>query len=247
MEYGIKLGWILTALILRYILYNIGGAFNYIIMMSSLYLQLSVDDGRSSASSPEGGAMMITTVTLGAETPESNSSRFSGCLAGVVINSESINLHRALENTLPEYQVSTCTHMVGSGCGRGSPCTDVQCPDNTLCEAGWQNYSCMCSLPNQIMNNECINPCSTNPCKNGGTCETTAFTSAGYQCTCAQGYQPPNCDGVISGGCGLGFFDPPTCNERCLCDPQGADPQQICDNVNGDCVCKVNSTHHDVE
>lgn len=182
--------------------------------------------------------MMITTVTLGAESSESNSSRFSGCLAGVIINSESINLQNALDtNTLPEYRVST--HMAGSGCGQGSPCTNIQCPINTQCEPGWQNYLCVCSSPNQIINNKCVNPCSTNPCKNGGTCETSPFASAGYQCTCVQGYQPPNCENVIGARCGLGFFNPPTCSDRCLCDPQGADPRQICDGANGDCICKV--------
>ena len=179
--------------------------------------------------------MMITTVTLGAE---NNNSRFSGCLAGVVINSESINLQSAINtNTLPEYRVST--HMAESGCSQGSPCTSAQCPTNTLCEAGWQNYSCMCSRPNQIMNNECINPCSTNPCKNGGTCETSLFTSVGYQCACGQGYQPPNCESVVSDRCDLGFYNPPTCSDRCHCDPQGADSRQICNDANGDCICKV--------
>lgn len=187
--------------------------------------------------------MMITTVTLGAEAPETNSSRFSGCLAGVVINSESINLQNTLAtSTHPEYQVST--HMAGSGCGQGSPCTDVQCPTSAQCEPGWQNYSCVCHSPNQIMNDDCVDPCSTNPCKNGGTCETSPFASAGYQCTCAPGYQPPNCESIInSGGCGLGFFNPPTCSDRCLCDPQGADPWQICDGANGNCVCKVICMH----
>ena len=181
--------------------------------------------------------MMITMVTLGAELPESNSSRFSGCLADVVINSESIDLQTALTTeTLSEYRVST--HMAESGCDQGTPCTDAQCSENTQCVASWQSYSCACNSPNQLTNNECVTPCSTNPCKNGGTCEASVFSSVGYHCTCARGYQPPTCESTFGSLCALGFFNPQMC-ERCHCDPRGTDPRQLCDSINGDCACKV--------
>ena len=182
--------------------------------------------------------MRITTVTLGAETPNSNSSRFSGCLAGMVINSESINLDIALMEALLNQHFQVSTHMAGSGCGQGNPCNGVQCPDNTVCEAGWQNYSCVCNLPNRVINNQCVIPCSTEPCKNGGTCEVIRFGSAGFQCTCPEGYPLPTCEDEDDGTCHVGFYDPPNCNEQCLCDPRGAEAQ-ICDSNTGACICKV--------
>ena len=182
--------------------------------------------------------MRITTVILGAEVAISNSSRFSGCLAGMVINVESINLVDALANTILNQHFQVSTHMTGSGCGAGSPCNVVQCPDSSQCEEGWQNYSCVCSLPNRVIDNQCVNPCSTEPCKNGGTCEVVPFGSGGFQCTCAEGYPLPTCEVVNAGGCGVGFYDPPTCSEHCLCDPKGTEPQ-ICDSSTGRCTCKV--------
>ena len=170
--------------------------------------------------------------------PNSNSSRYSGCLAGMVINSESINLVSALSNSRLNQHFQVSTHMVGSGCGQGSPCSDAQCPESTQCEAGWRNYSCVCSLPNRILNNQCVSPCSTTPCMNGGTCEVAPFGSAGFQCTCGDGYQLPVCEAVGSVRCGPGLYGPPLCNDRCLCDPRGAD-QQVCDTNTGGCFCKV--------
>lgn len=202
-------------------------------------VQLTVDEGRSSASVPEGATIRITMVTLGADMPYSNSSRFSGCLAGMVINSEPVDLVSSLSNSrLINQHLQVSTNMAGSGCGQGSPCSEVQCPDNSRCEAGWRNYSCACGMPNRIINNQCVNPCSTEPCKNGGTCNVAQFSSAGFQCSCANGFQLPTCDNTINVKCGLGLYGPPSCSERCLCDPRGAN-QQVCDATTGDCSCKV--------
>ena len=210
----------------------------YVVGGALLYLQLSVDDGRSSASSPEGGSVRITSITLGAEMPNDSSSRFSGCLAAMVINSDSIHLGSVLAGSVQHYRVST--HMATGGCEGGNPCSDVQCPDNTQCEAGWRNYSCVCnSQDHRVVDNQCVNPCSSQPCRNGGTCVVPPFGSAGFQCNCAQGYQPPICDTVARSGCGPGFYNPPSCTERCLCAPEGTDPAQVCDGNSGDCICKV--------
>lgn len=201
-------------------------------------LQLSIDEGRSSSSIPEGGALRITTVTLGADSPISNSSRFTGCIAGMIINSENVNLVSALQNNVQHYDVTS--HMTESGCGQGSTtCSDNSgCPPNTECEVGWRNYTCVCSSPNRVVDNQCVNPCSSNPCKNGGTCQVLPFSSGGFQCSCLSGFQPPTCE-LTTSGCGLGFHGPPSCSERCLCDPQGVNPSQVCNGITGECICKV--------
>lgn len=177
-------------------------------------------------------------VTLGADMPYSNSSRFSGCLAGMVINSEAVNLVRSLSNSHLNQHFQVSAQMARSGCGQESPCSNAQCPDSSHCEAGWRNYSCVCGMPNRIINNQCVNPCSTEPCKNGGSCVVAPFGSAGFQCTCADGYQLPTCEDTGNVVCDLGFHSPPSCSGRCLCDPRGAS-RQVCDATTGDCICKV--------
>ena len=172
--------------------------------------------------------------------PYSNNSRFSGCLAGMVVNSEPVDLVSSLTNNHLNEHFEVSTHMAGSGCGQGSPCSEVQCPDSSQCVAGWRNYSCVCGMPNRIINNQCVNPCSTEPCKNGGTCNVAPFGLAGFQCSCANGYQLPTCEDTVNVECDVGLYGPPSCSERCLCDPRGAN-QQVCSAATGDCICKVMS------
>ena len=38
------------------------------------------------------------------------------------------------------------------------------------------------------------NPCSRNPCKNGGKC-SSGFDGQQYQCECLEGYRGTNCEG----------------------------------------------------
>ncbi|KAJ7353819.1 Oncoprotein-induced transcript 3 protein [Desmophyllum pertusum] len=65
--------------------------------------------------------------------------------------------------------------------------TDDKCV-SVICAAGK-----LCSLTDNGHQHQCVDdngPCSTNPCKNGGTCNTN---SGSFTCSCRSGYTGDNC------------------------------------------------------
>lgn len=193
--------------------------------------QLAVDDRRVVARSPEGGSLPVQSITLGAEEPLTLSSRFNGCLRLLGINRLQVNLGTTLMSSMQGY---TVTHEgVASGCGTGGPCVDAQCPAHSSCVGGWRNYSCVCDTGNnyQVVGGACVNPCDHNPCLNEGSCSVSS--PAPFHCNCGG----MKCEGVSSGACEAGFYDPLQC-QRCKCDPRGV-VEGVCDGVTGTCLCKV--------
>ena len=54
--------------------------------------------------------------------------------------------------------------------------------------------------------------CSTQPCRNGATCESLAN---GYRCTCQQGYNGPNCN-IDVNECHDNWNSNPCLHGRCI-------------------------------
>ena len=210
--------------------------------------QLAVDGGRVVVRSPEGGALPVQTITLGAEAPAVTSSRFIGCLRQLEINILHVDLRAALTSSMLGYEVTY--EGVASGCGTGGPCVDVECPAHSSCVGGWRNYSCECDTDNsyRVVGGACVNPCDPTPCLNEGVCSVSPLTNfAPFHCTCVGGYSGVKCEGVSSGACETGFYGPPLQCQRCKCDPGGV-VEGVCDGVRGSCLCKVSMSgellHH---
>ena len=69
----------------------------------------------------------------------------------------------------------------------GITCEDVDCPDDEQCalKGNGRQYGCV---------NPASDPCSPNPCQNGGTCNSK---SGDFTCSCASGYIGDDC-GITS-------------------------------------------------
>ena len=208
------------------------------------HTQLSIDEGRITSSLPEGGRVVVTSVTLGAqESLITSSSHFTGCLRDMVINSANFQLARTL--TVGRDYFTVESHRVLTGCGNGNICSNnnVRCPDNSICESGWQEYSCVCRSGFRVQDNQCFNPCNPSPCRNGASCDVLPATSSvTFQCGCTDPFHGPTCEEITGETCSTGFYAPSTSSitscRRCPCDPEGV-REGVCDNSNGECTCKV--------
>ena len=51
-----------------------------------------------------------------------------------------------------------------------------------------------CNLSLDVVGGGEADPCSPNPCKNGGTCQIVGGT---FKCNCAAGFSGPTCNGML--------------------------------------------------
>ena len=198
--------------------------------------QLSIDEGRITSRLPESGPISISSLTLGSDSPSLSSGRFSGCLSSLVLNSGRIDLAAALASGAAA-PFNTSSEGGAVGCDGGEGCEGVECPSGSTCQAGWQNHSCVCDSNLQPRNSHCLNPCTPNPCRNGGVC---LVIPSGSTCDCQPGFQGGVCEEVIGAGCPTGFHSPPSSApcQRCTCAPQGV-TAEVCDASSGQCFCQV--------
>ena len=75
-----------------------------------------------------------------------------------------------------------------------SDCDQQLCSSQAMCrnEPGVGNYTCLCK--SGYKGDACditIDPCETNPCENGATCN--AQQQGRYTCTCPPGWEGPLC------------------------------------------------------
>lgn len=88
--------------------------------------------------------------------------------------------------------------MGPSGCTRSlqpsqeNPCNPTPC-DHGICLRNGTGYMCICYSRYTGTNcNKIINPCSKNPCKNGGTCSSLHGYS--FRCTCTSTFTGSTCE-----------------------------------------------------
>jgi len=84
-----------------------------------------------------------------------------------------------------------------------------------------------CTNPENPLGSECLNPCSSQPCENGGICTSLGPTKFYCDCSVGNPLPPPF---IWSG---------PTCSLECI--PNGTD---IGDEYNGGCCCSGASYKH---
>lgn len=71
-------------------------------------------------------------------------------------------------------------------------CIGIICPPKKVCVDLVANYECRC--PIGYSGEDCskeVDPCSKNPCSNGGTCSVNTMTHD-FSCSCATGYTGNN-------------------------------------------------------
>ncbi len=186
---------------------------------------------------PEGGGIPTNSITLGAESPDLESSRLIGCLEELVLNNHRIDLINALTITTATYVV---THGgVVSGCGYGEPCNNELCPHGSTCKSSWHDYLCTCDTERNYreVGGACVNPCHAHPCQNNGLCVVPPLTSSAlFLCNCPTPFTGVTCE--KNGQCEPGYYGS-HCG-RCKCDPRGV-REGVCDETSGSCQCKVSA------
>ena len=73
------------------------------------------------------------------------------------------------------------------GCVSTSPCGEISCPEPSYCVTKRSREG------NSVA--ECLDDCSSNPCRNGGEC---LEQNPGYYCQCLEGYDGRNCELTVA-------------------------------------------------
>ena len=97
---------------------------------------------------------------------------FNGCLQSLKVNNEHVSLLDAVSDSLTGYYISN-TGATG-GCGEGDICSTSPCPENSVCNSSWRDFSCECEKPMIAKKNICVDPCEDPPCKNDFDCRINA-------------------------------------------------------------------------
>ncbi|CAF3778690.1 unnamed protein product [Adineta steineri] len=115
------------------------------------------------------------------------------------------------KTTTGDFQCQCNNDYIGTRCDKKNSCLSNPCHQGTCivssnCVGQICNYSCLC--PNGTTGRNCeidINPCSSIPCKNNGTCIRNSNIENGvYRCNCSTGYFGKHCEylnGCISSPC----------------------------------------------
>ncbi|XP_035230421.1 neurogenic locus notch homolog protein 1-like isoform X2 [Stegodyphus dumicola] len=99
------------------------------------------------------------------------------------------------------YDVATCKEC---NCGKGAACTFQPVLFRGI------SKTCICKEGYKDVEGTCTDQCTTNPCRNGGTCVNS------YECKCPSGYVGPKCERRKGCEC----EDGKCVNEVCTC-PKG--------------------------
>uniref|UniRef100_A0A914W192 VWFD domain-containing protein n=1 Tax=Plectus sambesii TaxID=2011161 RepID=A0A914W192_9BILA len=109
-------------------------------------------------------------------------------------------------------QLSTAT------CNANANCTIVNCQIVCTCKQGFT----------QNAQNQCVpaDPCTSQPCKNGGTCQRSSSDPAKYSCNCTDNTHGDNCETIL----------------KCTDTSCPANNECFVRNHQLNCVCKAGST-----
>ena len=204
-------------------------------MCASLQVILDVDDGRANAQHASCGdtsTLAIKTFIIGASGPVEGGgdNHFIGCVRQFVVNNLVLDLAQALSSDiLKHYGVNTSGNL--GQCPTNS--CQITCPANSQCTYKWSSFECECDALYQPEQLGCIDPCSSNPCQNGGNCVLVPQ----FVCQCTDQFYGEFCERRKGSLCPHGYYDS-TCNKLCACDVEGSE-EEICDWRTGECLCKV--------
>ncbi|XP_072013718.1 uncharacterized protein [Amphiura filiformis] len=119
--------------------------------------------------------------------------------------------HKCRNGAVCQPQPNSCTDYtcLCQGCNTGNFCEDTynacaagnnQCQNGAVCNtlsgvAGCNAFSCQCSgcFTGYRCQLAIPNPCTNNPCQNGGQCTRVQGQCFAYQCTCQSGFTGFNC------------------------------------------------------
>ncbi|XP_015599265.1 protein crumbs isoform X2 [Cephus cinctus] len=89
------------------------------------------------------------------------------------------------------YHCNCLEGFTGRHCELHNPCEKGTCPVNSICVEDIHGAQCVCK-PGYMGNppNCTVNYCASNPCMNGGSCNSN---KDGYNCTCLPDWRGPTC------------------------------------------------------
>ena len=110
--------------------------------------------------------------------------------------------------------------------------------EQLVLDSGYESFTCQCpaGFEGVVCQNAIPPPCSSNPCRNGATCNENGFTS--YSCVCPDGYRGLLCQEEIPVPC---ESDP--CRNGGTCQNNGFD-SYTCDCADGLKEPGVKHAHH---
>ncbi|CAH1777875.1 unnamed protein product, partial [Owenia fusiformis] len=114
------------------------------------------------------------------------------------------------------------------------PIIDPECPDDSPCVGG-QCHKKTCCCYGNYYGPRCeniISPCSSNPCKNGATCN---IIENGYMCTCLPDYTGRHCETYIP-NCPPHYYGP-GCSVFCFATNSCEGGHYACDPTSGAKLC----------
>ncbi|CAG0879787.1 unnamed protein product [Cyprideis torosa] len=158
---------------------------------------------------------------------------FSGCLRDLRIDGE------------PSSWLSAPVERnVERRCTVPHACSDTTCPDRAVCQDSWKGHACVCD-PGTV-GPQCEEPCSLQPCQNGGQCQPNATDTRGYICECPEAeFTGPYCETPVPQECPSHWWGHPVCGP-CSCNVAiGYDAS--CNKTTGQCRCESNHFQPDGE
>ena len=206
------------------------GLWHTISLSLTPHISLSLDNGRVGVTLTQSSSFNLTQLTIGGD-----HAPYSGCVRGVTINSQLINLASSDHSMTPD---------VVNGCINNQTCPTNPCPMNSTCTNNFTDLVCTCEERTRAENGRCVDPCASMPCVRGN-CRINVGTSSKFACACISPYTGLLCD-QDNQPCSVGYYTS-SCSSGsttmfcrpCVCDQEGVVKDNVCDSQCGDCSCDV--------